>query len=99
MLMSTPGNALPEYAVNESLMPGYAVFVSTVMTLIGLVSPGPASGPAAMRELRDEDAGAIGVLGGGDCARAEPKVADVEVVGVCGGVLNRCCSGSACGRR
>ena len=73
MLMSTPGNALSENAVNESLMPGYAVFVSTVMTLIGLVSPGPASGPAAMRELRDEDAGAIGVLGGGDCARADPR--------------------------
>ena len=84
--------------MNESQMPGYAVLVSTVMTLIGLVSPGPASVPAAMRELRDENAGAIGVLGGGDCARADPMVADVDGVGVCGGVLNRCCSGSACGR-
>ena len=80
---------MSENAVNESLVPGYAVLVFTLTTLIGLVSPGPASVPAAMRELRDEDAGAIGVLGGGDCARADPMVADVDVVGVCGGVLNR----------
>ena len=93
--MSTPGTAVSEYAVNVALWPGNAVLVLTTVTL-GEVSPGPASVPAAMRELRDEDAGAIGVLGGGDCARADPMVADVDVGGVCG-VLNRCCSGSACG--
>ena len=81
VFMSTPGNALSEYAVNVALWPGNAVLVLTTVTL-GEVSPGPASVPAAMRELRDEDAGAIGVMGGGDCARTDPMVADVDCVGV-----------------